>query len=755
MLYSILDPRFYTGDLYGKCGQHLRVVSDESVLGLESDLYIDNSHRIVIDADNDEALIQKNVDDIWQEDNFLQTKAWIDGDTWTDGDYCISSRKLHVCNTTGVQSGTFSSNAALWDELATLADTPHNILTSNDFYKNLLLTNSFLEYWDGTRQRIKITSTYSNLYSPDGGTLSIANAGLFYENNRVQTEAHKGVVNGIAELDALGIVPTSQLPGYVDAIVEYVSLVALVAADPQEANKIYITTDDNKMYRYTGTPGSYGEISPTIVLGTTNTTAYRGDRGLIAYDHSQLVQEHIDWTGATEHISTEGTISATGGGQTGKFQTGGAGATVFSFTGGSFNVRAGSGTSSTQNTLSITNTGAFSFDDLTRIRLAGDATSTYMVSPDGTKNLTLTDTDLKVTDAGGDRFIISDTGLGLFSPDGLHSIVVANVGATYDTVEIATVTDLHAEYTHPTGDGNLHVPANSTTNDGKVLTAGAVAGTYTWKTFDGAGHDSDKIISPDTLKSLTVYNSNLLYSDGSYPRLYIDGTESRLTSPDGQSLLQVKDADFNFDDGTRDRIEADGIGTTLRSTTGAYLSMLSNTILFNDNTRNRIIADDTGTRLYSAGVTAYYLSITDSSISLRDGARSRFSFDNADSYVISPDGTKYVDVDNTGITLNGFTELGSDSAPAIKMKKLTGIVHETQGNLISIPHGVNSTKILSVDALVQYGGTTNKMAPNWVLTDGYQYQVYVAGANIIVWTVAGSSWHIVGDPVTVLITYEE
>lgn len=39
-----------------------------------------------------------------------------------------------------------------------------------------------------------------------------------------------------------------------------------------------------------------------------------------------------------------------------------------------------------------------------------------------------------------------------------------------------------AAYSHPTGDGNLHIPANSTTNSGKVLTAGADAGTYTWET---------------------------------------------------------------------------------------------------------------------------------------------------------------------------------------------------------------------------------------------------------------------------------
>lgn len=35
-------------------------------------------------------------------------------------------------------------------------------------------------------------------------------------------------------------------------------------------------------------------------------------------------------------------------------------------------------------------------------------------------------------------------------------------------------------YTHPTGDGNLHVPATGTTNNGKVLKAGATAGSAAW-----------------------------------------------------------------------------------------------------------------------------------------------------------------------------------------------------------------------------------------------------------------------------------
>ena len=42
-------------------------------------------------------------------------------------------------------------------------------------------------------------------------------------------------------------------------------------------------------------------------------------------------------------------------------------------------------------------------------------------------------------------------------------------------------------YTHPTGDGNKHVPANGTTHNGHVLVASSTAGTYTWKSLADAG----------------------------------------------------------------------------------------------------------------------------------------------------------------------------------------------------------------------------------------------------------------------------
>ena len=94
----------------------------------------------------------------------------------------------------------------------------------------------------------------------------------------------KGAVNGVAELDATGKVPSTQLPSYVDDVEEYDNQAAFPKTG--EAGKIYIAKDTNLTYRWSGT--QYVEISASLALGETSSTAFRGDWGKIAYDHSQL-----------------------------------------------------------------------------------------------------------------------------------------------------------------------------------------------------------------------------------------------------------------------------------------------------------------------------------------------------------------------------------------------------------------------------------------------------------------------------------
>ena len=80
-----------------------------------------------------------------------------------------------------------------------------------------------------------------------------------------------------------GKIPANQLPSFVDDVMEFASLAAFPAEG--EPGKIYVDTATNLTYRWGGS--SYVEISPSLALGETASTAYRGDRGKTAYDHSQ------------------------------------------------------------------------------------------------------------------------------------------------------------------------------------------------------------------------------------------------------------------------------------------------------------------------------------------------------------------------------------------------------------------------------------------------------------------------------------
>ena len=163
--------------------------------------------------------------------------------------------------------------------------------------------------------------------------------GLSHFLDKIKTitipSSSKGAANGVAELDANGKVPSSQLPSYVDdvlnyddvnyanwpewesgasysvgdnvkvtasedpaAVTGYICIVAnssasILNTEWREATKfpaqgesgiIYIADVTNITYRWGGS--SYVAIGSDLALGETSSTAYRGDRGKIAYDHA-------------------------------------------------------------------------------------------------------------------------------------------------------------------------------------------------------------------------------------------------------------------------------------------------------------------------------------------------------------------------------------------------------------------------------------------------------------------------------------
>ena len=105
--------------------------------------------------------------------------------------------------------------------------------------------------------------------------------------------SEKGVANGVATLDAAGLVPSSQLPSYVDDVVEVADFAAL--PETGEASKIYVTLDNSYIYRWTGSqyiqiPGGVQLADAALKLNTAREIALSGDAtGSVTFDGSANV----------------------------------------------------------------------------------------------------------------------------------------------------------------------------------------------------------------------------------------------------------------------------------------------------------------------------------------------------------------------------------------------------------------------------------------------------------------------------------
>lgn len=96
-----------------------------------------------------------------------------------------------------------------------------------------------------------------------------------------------------ADLDSNGKVLSSQLPSYVDDVEEYTSKSSFPATGT--TGKIYVDTTTNLTYRWSGT--TYVEISPSLALGETSSTAYAGDKGAANAKDIETIQGYFDSNG--------------------------------------------------------------------------------------------------------------------------------------------------------------------------------------------------------------------------------------------------------------------------------------------------------------------------------------------------------------------------------------------------------------------------------------------------------------------------
>jgi hypothetical protein len=157
---------------------------------------------------------------------------------------------------------------------------------------DVIIYNSITEKWENRVAGVVFNDFYVR-HDIDNQGLDATQKSNATTNIGAQSISEKGQIDGYASLDGTGRVPSSQLPSFVDDVLEFPTLGDFPTTG--ESGKIYIALDTNVIYRWSGS--SYVEISASLVLGETSTTAYRGDRGKIAYDYSQI--GHLPLTGGT------------------------------------------------------------------------------------------------------------------------------------------------------------------------------------------------------------------------------------------------------------------------------------------------------------------------------------------------------------------------------------------------------------------------------------------------------------------------
>ena len=122
----------------------------------------------------------------------------------------------------------------------------------------------------------------------NGTTTNIAVKGLgsaaYTASTAYAAASHKHAAADITSVNAsaiTGTIAAANLPSYVDDVVEYAGVANFPTTG--ESGKIYTDTTTNKIYRWSGS--QYVVISDTLALGTTSSTAFRGDYGNAAYAH--------------------------------------------------------------------------------------------------------------------------------------------------------------------------------------------------------------------------------------------------------------------------------------------------------------------------------------------------------------------------------------------------------------------------------------------------------------------------------------
>lgn len=204
----------------------------------------------------------------------------------TDNDFYIYNGETWDSLTTGISDYNLLSNIPITviSNTFKLSKNPptidsmgvYKVSGSISIYSNLYNVRSGLIFYNDNNTIIIDGDNITLLHNEDGVVTSktvlteIPDLSDTYINNN-----QKGVANGIATLDDSGLIPSEQLPSYVDDVIEgyykdgnFYSGNTYEYEITPETGKIYVDLSTNQEYRWSGS--TYISISNPIDIATEN-----------------------------------------------------------------------------------------------------------------------------------------------------------------------------------------------------------------------------------------------------------------------------------------------------------------------------------------------------------------------------------------------------------------------------------------------------------------------------------------------------